>query len=147
MAATIDHRQLEPALPAHAIGGADAIEKRQRLGVTAHQDVLAIVDALAGCGVGECRRSAAETRPRFEDEHAGAGFDQRGGGGEAGASAADDDGVKRSGGHRYRLSAIGCQARADRVKPNADSWDSAQICSAIRARCNFGTRMRSVNTS
>ena len=140
MPAPIDHRQLQPALPAHAIGGADAIEKRQRLDITAHQDVLAVVDTLAGRGIGECRRSSAEARSRFDDEHTRAGFDQRGGGGKAGASAADDDGVKRPVGHY-------AYARADLVKRNADNCESAQICSAMRARCNFGTRMRSVNTS
>ena len=102
MAAAIDHRHLQPALPAHAIGGADAIEKRQRLDVAAHQDVLAVVDALTGRGIGESRGAAAETRARFEDEHARAGFDQRGGGGKAGASAADDNGVKGPVRHRYR---------------------------------------------
>ena len=144
VAATIDHRQLQSALPAHAIGGADAIEKRQRLDVAAHQDVLAVVDALAGCGIGERRGAAAKTRARFEDEHARAGFGQGGGGGKAGASAANHDRVKAIRSHV----AIGSRsARAERVKPNADSCDSAQIRSAIRARCIFGTRTRSLNTS
>ena len=100
MAAAIDHRHLQPALPAHAIGGADAIEKRERLDVTAHQDVLAVVDALAGHGIGESRGAPAKTRARFEDEHARAGFGERGGGGKAGAPAANHDRVHRHSGPR-----------------------------------------------
>ena len=68
-------------MPAHAIGGADAIEERQRLVVTAHQDVLAVVDALAGFGIGKRRGAAAEARPRLDHQHARAGLDQRGRGG------------------------------------------------------------------
>ena len=93
MPPSIDHRQLQPALPAHAICGANAIEKRQRLDITAHQDVLAVVDTLACLGVGEGRGSAAKARARFEDDDARAGFDKRGGGSKAGASAANHDRV------------------------------------------------------
>ena len=39
-------------------------------GVAAEQDVLAVVDQLAGLAVGNAGGAAAEPRPRFEHEHA-----------------------------------------------------------------------------
>ena len=134
MPRAIDHRHLEPALPSHAIGGADAPQERKRGVVTPHQDVLAVVDALAGVGIGEGSGAAAKSRPRLEDEDASAGFSEGGGGAEPRASSTNNDGVV-------------AHARAERVKPIADNRDRAHVCRAIRARTIFGTRTRSVNTS
>ena len=86
-------------------------------------------------GVGERRGAAAKSGARFEHEHAGAAIGQRGGGAEPGAPAADHDGIEP------------VHALAERRSPIADSWDRAQMVSAMRARTNFGTRITSVKTS
>ncbi len=70
MARAIDHRHLEAALPSHAIGGANAAQERESGVVTPHQDVLAVVDPLAGCRVRERGGAATEPGPRFDDQDA-----------------------------------------------------------------------------
>ena len=70
MARAIDHRHLEAALPAHAIGGANAAQEREGGVVTPHQDVLAVVDPLAGCWIRKSGGAATEPGPGFDDEHA-----------------------------------------------------------------------------
>ena len=49
---------------------ADLAKERERLDVAAEQDVLAVVDQLAGRRIGKRRRAPAEPRSRFQDEHA-----------------------------------------------------------------------------
>ena len=90
MATLVDHGQREAGLPAHAVHGANACEQRQRLDVTAHQDVLAVVDALAGFWIGKGGGPSTQAGPGFEHLHARTGFGQRRGGTESGDPAAND---------------------------------------------------------
>ena len=55
---------------------ANPAQEAERLAIRADQYVLAVVDALAGCGIGEHRRSSTERRARLEDEHADTLFRQ-----------------------------------------------------------------------
>jgi hypothetical protein len=97
---TIDHRHPQTGLPAHTIGSADSFQKRQRVVVAAHQDVLAVIDALPGFRIGKRGGTAAKTWARFEDQHARAGLAEGGRGAESRAAAANHNCVKR---HRPRL--------------------------------------------
>ena len=116
----------QPVLHANVPFGADAAEKPERLVVAAEQHVLSVVHALAGRRIGERRRTAAECRPRLEDEHPAPR--------SASAVAAlrpakpppiDDD--------------VG-------VSP-AQAASGAQMRSAIDARAGRGTRIRRLKTS
>ena len=70
------------------------------------------------------RGAPAQTRARFEDEHARAGFDERGGGAKAGAPAADDDGVKDLGtslsAHRLSGASRSGQAECGQLRQRPD---------------------------
>ena len=68
---------------------ADLAEERERFGVAAEQDVLAVVHALAGLAIGECGRAAAEPAPRLEHQHARAVPGQANGGAQPGEPGAD----------------------------------------------------------
>ena len=91
---------------------ADAPEKAKRLVIAAEEHVLAVVDALAGGGIGERRRTPAQRRPRLEHEHARATLGQRGGGAEAGEAGADDDDVGASASSQSASSARGAAQSA-----------------------------------
>ena len=69
---------------------------------TAHADVLAVVDRLAGLSVDDRSRPPAPARPRFQQGHPDVPLRQRRGGGEPGQSAADDDDVWL---HRFEIPA------------------------------------------
>ena len=99
-ARAIDDVDREPVLHLHVILGADAPEEREGVAIAAKQHVLAVVDALAGRGIGERGRAAAKRRPRLEDEDARALLGERGGGAQPREAAADHD---RVGGQRLNI--------------------------------------------
>ncbi len=79
----------------------------ERVGVAAEQDVLAVVDELAGLAILERGRASAEPRTRFEYEHARAALRQSNGCAQPGKSGTDDDYVVlRHDGHNHCLSAM-----------------------------------------
>src|SRR5262249_42774224 len=86
----IDHRDAERRLDAHVAGGADVAQEVERLLIAAEQDVLTVVDELAGLAIGKRRRAAAEPRPRLEHDNAGPGARQPDGRAQAGEPGADD---------------------------------------------------------
>ena len=94
MSALVDHGQCQPGLPSHSIACADPREQLQCVVVTAHQDVLAVVDTLAGSGIGEGGGAAAKSGSCFKQQHLRAGLCQRRGCAESGHAAADDDDVR-----------------------------------------------------
>ena len=59
-AGPVDHRHAELRLQAHVLLGADVAQERERLGVAAEQDVLPVVDELAGLAIRKRRRASAE---------------------------------------------------------------------------------------
>ena len=48
--------------------GANPPKEREGVAIAAKQHVLTVVDTLAGRGIGECRRPAAQRGAPFEDE-------------------------------------------------------------------------------
>ena len=108
--------------------GADPAQEVEGLVITAEQDVLAVVDELAGDPIGERRGAATELRPRIQHQHPPAGLRQqrrRAQPGEAGADH-DDGGIRR--GHRFSSAAT-------------------HVVAAINARRGRGTRTTDENTS
>ena len=134
------------------------------LAIAAEEDVLAVVDQLAGLAIGERRGAAAELAARFEHDHAPAGLRERRRRRQPGDAAAD---------HRYvedlyepqiiwNISDIGgmseiwkSEPRDFRIPAVPDFQISyrpvravrAQVVAAIRARCGRGTRMTRLKTS
>ena len=78
---------------AHVVQDVHLPEKLERRGVAPKQHVLAVVDDLAGFAIGKRRRAAAEPRPGFEHENAGAVLRQPDGRAQSGEPGADDDRV------------------------------------------------------
>ena len=102
----IDHRHGQLRLEVDVVVRADVTEEAERLRIAPEQDMLAVVDELAGLAIGKCGRAAAEPRPRFEHEHARAAPREPHGGAEAGESGADDDDVGVRHVHSHCPSAI-----------------------------------------
>src|SRR6185503_9718037 len=94
------------------------------LDVAADENVLAVVDQLAGVAVGERGGAPAESGLRLEHQHVRAVFRQAGGCAQAGEAAADDDDV---------------EGRSSQV--------SSHCLNAMIAWRGRGTRARAVNTS
>ena len=95
----LDRRHRQFRLRAHMVRRTDVMQEREGLAITAEQDVLSVVDQLAGLTIGECRRASSETRPCLEHEHARTFARKSCRGAQAGEAAADDNRVKR--GHRW----------------------------------------------
>ena len=97
---------------------ADAIEKRVRLVVAAEEDVLSVVDALAGLAIEKGRRTSAKARTSFDNDHALAGVSESDSRAETREARADDDDVGGECGHaisepRGRIAlATRCERRA-----------------------------------
>src|SRR6185503_15749271 len=123
-AGAIDHRHRQPRLQLDVAGGADVAEERECLDVAADENVLAVVDQLAGVAVGERGGAPAEAGLRLEHQHVRAVFRQAGGCAQAGEAAADDDDV---------------EGRSSQV--------SSHCLNAMIAWRGRGTRARAVNTS
>ena len=118
--------------------GSDSLQKRQRLGVAAGEDVLTIVDSIAGHRVAECVGSSAECRTGLEDVDRHAGFGKRRRGSKAGEPPANHD----DGRVIHEALDLMCDTgsrRPDNVR--------AQVVSASRRRAGRGTRITCVNTS
>ena len=64
----VHHRHGQLRLEPHVLERADLAEEREGLDVAAEQDVLAVVDPLAGVAVAERRRAPAEPRARLEHQ-------------------------------------------------------------------------------
>ena len=80
-------------LTANRLVGADAVKKRQGVGVAAEQDVLAIVNELAGLTIAERRGASAQPAAGFEDQHAGAPRREANGRAQSRETGADDNRV------------------------------------------------------
>ena len=93
----IDERHVEAVLQRHAIAGADGVEEAEGLVVAAGEDVLAVVDAVAGLAIVECawraRRGVRALRARARGARA---RPARTAARQAGEARADDDDVGRA---------------------------------------------------
>ena len=69
-AVAVDRVDRESILQMNVSARADAVQELEGVAIAAEEHVLAVVDALAGGGIGECRRPSAERRPRLEHEDA-----------------------------------------------------------------------------
>ena len=119
----------------HVIHRADALEKRERVAVTAEKDVLTVVDALTRRGIGECRRAPSKRGPRFENEDARSFFREHSRRRESREAAADDDHVVLAASERR-------ESRGQRA-----NIACAHKRIAITARCGRGTRILRPKTS
>jgi len=79
----------------HLRFGANAPQETKSLAIRPGQDVLPVVDALAGGWIDESRRPTAERRARLEDEDAHSPLGESGCRTQPGKAAADDDDVIR----------------------------------------------------
>ena len=70
-------RHLQRLLEPYIRAGADPIEKAERVAVATEENMLAVVDELPCRAILKCGCSAAEARPRLEDEHAGPALRER----------------------------------------------------------------------
>ena len=118
--------------------------------VAAGEDVLAVVDAVAGLAIVERRGPPAEASARFEDEDAAPGGGQANRRRQAGEARADDDDVGRAVRHaRYigppkrRLTSRDTSAKASLTR----NVIRVQMVIAIQARRGRDTRTVSPNTS
>ena len=73
----VDEGQPQPLLQLQLVGGADAREERARAPVAAHEQVLPVVDDVAGGLVDDGVGASAELRPPLEQRHARARLDSR----------------------------------------------------------------------
>ncbi len=85
---------LSPLCHRIRVDGADPRQEAQRFLVAPHEDVLAVVDLLAGRRISEGRGPPAKIRTRFEHKHAGAGLGQRGRRTQSCETRTDDGSVK-----------------------------------------------------
>jgi hypothetical protein len=115
-----------------------ALQERQRLRVATGNDVLTVVDALAGPRIAEGVGTAAEGGTCFEQVHRYTGFGERRRGGKAGEPSADHD--------DWRLAhdAFDLMCETGSRRPASVR---AQVVSAIIRRAGRGTRTTRVNTS
>ncbi len=86
-----EHFDFQIRVEDELVGGADPLEKIQRLAVTAHQHVLAVVDEVAGVGIGKRIRAAAERGLAFEHRDAKALLRERDPCAQSREAAADHD--------------------------------------------------------
>ena len=91
----VDAREGEPLLELHGVGCPDPRQVAPGLVVTAHQDVLAVVDVFARFTIEEGGGAAPELASGLEHEHPRAALGQCARGGQAGAACPDDDHVWR----------------------------------------------------
>src|SRR5262245_30610384 len=105
--------------------GANRPEEREGLHVATGQDVLAVIDDLAGLAVREGGRASAQPAARFENEDTDAAARQPGSRTEAGESGADHDDIR----------SVHCYL-------GHSHWRRA-----MSACTGFGTRVRMENTS
>jgi hypothetical protein len=89
MPALVDHRHAQGCGPVEAIGRADACQERERLGVAAGEDVLAVVDPITGDGVAKRIGASTESGSGFEDVDRQAVLRERGRRREPGEPAAN----------------------------------------------------------
>ena len=142
----IDQGHIELRLQAHVVDRADLAEEREGVGVTAEQDVLAVVDLLAGLAIGERRGPAAEPRARLEHEDARSTAGQPDGRGQPRKPRTNDNDVWAGhAGHSHCLSAIiACLGRATRVRAVKTS---KPLLSIRRSVSKYTARMISDATS
>jgi hypothetical protein len=95
----VGHGQRQTRLQRREMTRADAIEKRIRVVVAAEEDVLSVVDALAGFAIEKRRRTSAKARTSLDDDHALAGVSESHSRAETREARADDDDVGGEGGH------------------------------------------------
>ena len=76
-----------------------AAEKRERLVITAEEDVLSVVDELPRCAIDERGRAATELAARLQHEHAPARLRKRARRRQPCDARTDDDHVKSRGSH------------------------------------------------
>jgi hypothetical protein len=86
------------ALPADQVADAQPAVEVEQIGAAAEQDVLAVVELLAGLGLFERSGAATQGSSGFEQCDGDAGGFEGDGGGHAGEPAADDDDARRIGG-------------------------------------------------
>src|SRR6266545_1040325 len=134
-AVAIDHVDGQAILDPHVIHRADALEKLERVAVTAEQDVLTVVDALTRRGIGKCRRAPSKRRPRFENKDARSFFREHRRRRESREAAADDDRVVLAPSERR-------ESRGQRA-----NIACAHKRIAITARYGRGTRILRLKTS
>jgi hypothetical protein len=76
-AVEIEIRHLQRRLDAHVALRTDAAEEAEGLVIAAEQDVLAVVDQVAGFAIAKGGRAPAQLAARFEHDHAPARLGQR----------------------------------------------------------------------
>ena len=105
-------------LHANAIDRVDVPEKRERVRVAAKEDVLAVIDPLAGLPIGERGCAATQAASRLEHEHTRAQARQPRARAQPGKAAADDgDVVAGYEGSSHCFSAIAaCSGRPSRTR-------------------------------
>ena len=84
-------------VPADLVGDTDAVVELDQVGADAKEDVLAVVDDLAGAGMFVGRSAAAEIGAALKKRYAKAGVGESAGSGESGEAAAGN-GYGRVGG-------------------------------------------------
>ena len=92
---TREHFDFQIFVKHQLVVGADSLEEIERLGVTTHQDVLAVVDEIASVGILERIRAPAERGFSFEHRDPHAALRERDRGAESREAGADNDRVFR----------------------------------------------------
>ena len=87
------HLDFEVLMEHELVASTDPIEEAQRFTVASHQDVLAVVDQVAGLRILERVGASAERGLAFEQGDAESALGQRDARAQAGESAADYDDV------------------------------------------------------
>ena len=129
---SIDHRDAELRLDAHIGGGADGLQKLERVGVAAEQHMLAVVDQLAGFSIGKSRGAAAKPTTRFHDQDARTVPSQPDGRTQSGESRADDDDIVSAYGHSHCFTAISaCLGRGTRARAVNTSYPLRSMRSRV----------------
>src|SRR5437899_6765549 len=97
-AGAVEHLDIKITMHNQAIAGAELAEEVERLMITAHQDMLAIIDEILAFGIGKGIGAAAEDRLTFQQRDAKAALGERHPGAQTSEATANDNDV--AGGNR-----------------------------------------------